>query len=136
MCAGKLPQSDNNLASQPTMSRLENRVTKTDLFRLGLCLIDNFINSYSSDPSVIILDCDDTNNDTYGQQELALFNTFYNEHCYIVTNLKDYRTCDLYEKGYSARGSMELRIKDHKLFLKSEMNLERSWWDLITDFYA
>ncbi|MBK7489500.1 MAG: hypothetical protein IPI74_06765 [Bacteroidales bacterium] len=41
--------------------------------------------------------------------------------------MKDYRTCDLYEKGYSARGSMELRIKDHKLFLKSEMNLERSW---------
>ena len=28
ICAGRLPQSDNDLASQPTMSRLENTVTK------------------------------------------------------------------------------------------------------------
>ena len=26
MCAGRLPQSDNDLASQPTMSRLENTI--------------------------------------------------------------------------------------------------------------
>ena len=39
---------------------------------------------------------------------------------YIVTDLHDYRTRDLYEKGYCARGSMELRIKDHKLYLKSD----------------
>lgn len=260
MCAGRLPQSDNDLASQPTMSRLENTVTKTDLFRLGECLVDMFINSYSKAPSVIILDCDDTNNDTYGQQELTLFNNYYNEYCYmplhiyeglsgklittilkpgrrnkqanvarllrklisylrvkwprtkiivrgdshfastdfmdwtesrsnigfitglagnaklhelaqvtiesaqrefnqyqkpvkryhsfmykagswenyqrvivkvevstmgtniryIVTSLTDFRTRDLYEKGYCARGSAELRIKDHKLYLKSD----------------
>ena len=39
---------------------------------------------------------------------------------YIVTNLNDFRTRDLYEKGYCARGSVELRIKDHKLYLKSD----------------
>jgi len=39
---------------------------------------------------------------------------------YIVTSLIDFRTRDLYEKGYCARGSMELRIKDHKLYLKSD----------------
>ena len=260
MCAGRLPQSDNDLASQPTMSRLENTITKTDLLRMGECLVDVFINSYPKAPSVIILDCDDTNNDTYGQQELAIFNTYYNEYCYmplhiyeglsgklittilkpgrrhkqanvakllrkiisylrvqwpdtkiivrgdshfasqdfmdwtslqsnvgfitgltgnvklhelsqvtiesaqrefkkyqnpvkryhsfmykagswenyqrvivkvevstmgtniryIVTSLIDFRTRDLYEKGYCARGSMELRIKDHKLYLKSD----------------
>ena len=87
LCAGRLPQSDNDLASQPTMSRLENTVTRTDLFRLGKCLIDNFINSYSIAPSVIILDCDDTNNDTYGQQELALFNNYYNEYCYMPLHI-------------------------------------------------
>src|SRR5664280_1039060 len=30
LCTGRLPQSDNDLASQPTMSRLENAVTKTN----------------------------------------------------------------------------------------------------------
>jgi len=39
---------------------------------------------------------------------------------YIVTSLNDFRTRNLYEKGYCARGSMELRIKDHKLYLKSD----------------
>ncbi|MBK7479527.1 MAG: transposase [Bacteroidales bacterium] len=34
--------------------------------------------------------------------------------------MKKYRTRDSYEKGYCARGSMELRIKDHKLYLKSD----------------
>jgi hypothetical protein len=29
-------------------------------------------------------------------------------------------TAMIYEKGYSARGSTELRIKDHKLYLKSD----------------
>jgi hypothetical protein len=40
--------------------------------------------------------------------------------CYIVTDMNDFRARDLYEKGYCARGSMELRIKDHKLYLKSD----------------
>jgi Transposase DDE domain group 1 len=74
MCAGRLPQSDND-------------VTMTDLFRLGECLVDMFINSYSKAPSFIILDCDDTNNDTYGQQELALFNNYYNEYCYMPLHI-------------------------------------------------
>jgi len=41
MCAGRLPQSGNNLVSQPTMTRLENSVTRSDLFRLGKCPIGN-----------------------------------------------------------------------------------------------
>ncbi len=32
---------------------------------------------------VIILDCDDTNTNTHGQQELSLFNHYYDEHCYM-----------------------------------------------------
>jgi hypothetical protein len=39
---------------------------------------------------------------------------------YIVTDLIQYRTKALYEKGYCARGNMELRIKDHKLYLRSD----------------
>lgn len=70
MCAGRLPQSGNNLALQPTMTRLENSVTRSDLFRLGKCLIDCFIGSYSEPPAIIIIDCDDTNNDTYGNKNI------------------------------------------------------------------
>jgi hypothetical protein len=260
MCAGRLPQSGQELASQPTMSRLENSVNNKVLFRMGTELLDIFVDSYTSEPKLVILDCDDTNNDTHGQQELSLFNDYYHGYCfmplhiyeglsgkliatilkpgrrnkqgdvasllkkiirrlrkewpntmiivrgdahftssdfmewcdsrynigyitglsgnsrlhkladvtiksaerefkqygmfvkryhsfqyqagkwkkpqkvvvkvevsalgtnirYIVTNLEDYRSKALYEKGYCARGSMELRIKEHKLYLKSD----------------
>ena len=39
---------------------------------------------------------------------------------YIVTSLTQFRTKELYEKGYCARGAMELRIKEHKLYLRSD----------------
>ena len=39
---------------------------------------------------------------------------------YIVSNLTKVRAKELYEKGYCARGGMELRIKEHKLYLKSD----------------
>ena len=39
---------------------------------------------------------------------------------YIATNLREYRAKKLYEVGYCARGNMELRIKEHKTYLKSD----------------
>jgi hypothetical protein len=86
-CAGRLPQCGQELASQPTMSRLENSIDSKDLYRIGRELINNFIASYDHEPGVIILDCDDTNNNTYGQQELNLFNYYYHEHCYMPLHI-------------------------------------------------
>ena len=40
----KLP-SEEELASQPTFSRLENSIQKTDLYRIAEALFDNFIAS-------------------------------------------------------------------------------------------
>ena len=86
-CAGRLPQSGHELASQPTMSRLENSIDKKDLYRIGKQLVDTFINSYAREPEVIIIDCDDTNNNTYGQQELSLFNNYYHDYCYMPLHI-------------------------------------------------
>lgn len=86
-CAGRLPQTGQELASQSTMSRLENSISPTELFKIGKQLLDTFIDSYSQQPPVIIIDCDDTNNDTYGQQELALFNNYYHGYCYMPLHI-------------------------------------------------
>lgn len=86
-CVGRLPQSGRELASQPTMSRLENSVGREELYNIGKQLVDAFIDSYSQAPKVIILDCDDTNNTTYGQQELTLFNHYYGDHCYMPLHI-------------------------------------------------
>lgn len=260
ICAGQLPETGNALASQPTMCRLENQPSWRELYRITEAFVNNFINSYPTEPPVIILDCDDTNINAYGQQQEIEFNNYYGEYCfmplhiyeglsgklittilkpgrrsktsdvyailqrlitrllkcwkntkivvrgdshfcskefmdcsqplknihfitgltgnsvlnklaeitiksaereynqygkpvrrfhsfeyqagtwshsqrvivkveansmgtnirYVVTDMREYRAQDLYEKGYCARGNMELRIKDHKLFLQSD----------------
>lgn len=87
LCADKMPESSISLASQPTMSRFENQLSRSDLYKMAVCFADNFIGSYADEPSVIILDCDDTDNITHGQQELALFNTYYGEYCFMPLHI-------------------------------------------------
>jgi len=86
-CAGRLPQTGLDLASQPTMSRLENAVGPKDLIQMGRYLLDTFVSSYATAPGVIVIDCDDTNNDTYGGQQLTLFNSYYHGHCYMPLHI-------------------------------------------------
>src|SRR5207249_11990225 len=57
---GRLPESGAPLASQPTISRFENRVSRTELSRMARVLVDQCIASYSHPPKVIVLDFDDT----------------------------------------------------------------------------
>lgn len=82
VCAGRLP-SGPALASQPTASRLENGRSVTELYDMALAFVDNFIASYADEPEVIIIDCDDSNANTYGNQQLTLFNQYYGEYCYM-----------------------------------------------------
>ncbi|MCD6355537.1 MAG: transposase [Prolixibacteraceae bacterium] len=49
-CAGRLPQTGSDLASQPTMSRLENAIGPGGLIRMGKYLLDAFVSSYASGP--------------------------------------------------------------------------------------
>ncbi len=83
MSAGRLPQSGADLASQPTMTRFENSVGNGDLYRIAKVFARHFINSYAEEPPLIVLDCDDTNNNTHGDQQLTLFNHYYGEYCYM-----------------------------------------------------
>ncbi len=60
------------------MSRFENSVRRSELYRIAECFALCFINSYESEPEVIIIDCDDTNNNAYGNQlRLFLHSTAY-----------------------------------------------------------
>jgi hypothetical protein len=82
MCCGRTPEGAD-LSSQPTMTRLENKLTTRELYNIGLEFVLRFIASYDKEPEVIILDCDDTNFDLHGEQEGRLFNNYYDEYCYM-----------------------------------------------------
>ena len=69
----RLPASGEVLASQPTMTRLENGVSRTELYRVAQALVETFVASYARPPKAIILDSDDPDDPTHGAQHLTLF---------------------------------------------------------------
>src|SRR2546426_9270679 len=56
----RLPASGASLASQPTISRFGNRVSRTELYRMALVFLHQFITSYAKPPKVMSLDGADT----------------------------------------------------------------------------
>jgi len=87
ICSNRLPYTEMSLPSQPTISRLENSVTTRDLYRMSTAMVDGFLHSYAEPPSMIILDCDDTENICHGGQQGSLFNDYYGENCYMPLHI-------------------------------------------------
>lgn len=84
---GRKPLRGEELGSQPTMSRLENAVSRTALYRMGEAFVDNFMDSYRKAPKKIILDIDDTDDPTHGAQQMSLFNAYYGEYCFMPLHI-------------------------------------------------
>src|SRR5579864_3448961 len=57
---GRRPKSQPGLASQPTISRLENAVRRTDLLRMAIALAQRVIAQLPADTQAVILDVDAT----------------------------------------------------------------------------
>ncbi len=84
LALGKKPlDEEQDLAHGSTFTRLGQNVDSKDLYRIAQAFIDHFMDSYSKDPSIIILDMDHTEDQVYGQQELALFNRYYGHYGYL-----------------------------------------------------
>jgi hypothetical protein len=75
------------LASKPTLSRFENRISRPELYRLALVLLEQFVASYASPPSVIVLDVDDTEDPVHGEQEQARYDSYYGGYCFMPLHL-------------------------------------------------
>lgn len=83
MLADRYPEIGESLASQPTMSRFENRVSRTTLYRLALVFANVFVASYDSPPPIVVIDFDDTEDKVHGNQQLSLFNGYYGNYCFM-----------------------------------------------------
>lgn len=83
VCCGREPEGEA-LASQPTLSRFENRATARSCYRLAQALLESYFVRHRRRPKRrIVLDLDTTCDPTHGQQEFGFFNAFYDEHCYL-----------------------------------------------------
>jgi hypothetical protein len=73
LACGRLPESGDDLASQPTVSRWENAPDLRILLRLGYAMIDLWCQGHGTPPKHITLDIDDTLDVVHGHQQLSLF---------------------------------------------------------------
>ena len=87
MLVGRDPIDGDALASQPTLSRFENRVGTRELYRMGEALADVVIERHRKRlhgrARRITIDLDPTDDPTHGQQQLSFFNGHYDTWCYL-----------------------------------------------------
>ncbi len=122
----RLPDSGPALASQPTLSRLENTPSWRELARMGLALIDLFCDSFRTVPGHIVLDIDDTTDRTHGGQQLCLFNTHAGGYCFQPIHIYDAATgkpvCFVLRPGKPPSGEEAARVLRHVI-----ARIRRNW---------
>jgi len=74
--------NDDDLASQPTLSRFENAIGTRCFFALRDLLIDQFIESFQEPPRQLTLDIDTFDDPTHGDQQLTFFHGYYDQYQY------------------------------------------------------
>ena len=89
LACGRLPDTERDLCSQPTLSRLENAPRLHEAIRLSYALVDMWMDSYRQAPRAVTLDIDDTVDVVHGRQQLSLFNAHYDEHCFLPIHVYD-----------------------------------------------
>ena len=74
---------DREVASAPTLCRLEKWADRATAWRLHEVLVDQFIASFKTAPEELVLDFDATDNPLHGQQEGRFFHGYYDCYCYL-----------------------------------------------------
>jgi len=74
---------DREVASAPTLCRLESWANRATAVRLHGLLIEQFIASFKGAPKELVLDFDATDNPLHGQQEQRFFHGYYDSYCYL-----------------------------------------------------
>jgi Transposase DDE domain group 1 len=92
LACGRLPDTDRDLCSQPTVSRWENAPGLRDLIRLMGVMVDLYCASYITPPAAVTLDIDDTVDVVHGHQQLSLFNAHHDERCFLPIHVYDTAT--------------------------------------------
>jgi hypothetical protein len=84
LVCGSLPESGAELASQPTISRLENAADVRCCHRIAEALFELYLRERGKDgaPGKILLDFDSTDDPTHGDQEGSYYHGYYKQHMY------------------------------------------------------
>ena len=92
IAVGRLPESEADLCSQPTISRLENLPGPMALKRMMAAMVELFCDSFKDVPRHLVLDIDDTEDRVHGGQQLALFHAHYDSRCFLPIHIYEATT--------------------------------------------
>jgi hypothetical protein len=97
LVCGRLPETGADLASQPTLSRLENAVDAPACARLAAALVELYLREREREgaPARVVLDVDSTADPTHGKQEGSAYHGYYRQHMYHPLLLFDGETDQL-----------------------------------------
>jgi len=73
----------SQLASPPTLCRLENRADRETAWALQRVMVEQFIKSFKRPPRKLILDFDATDDGVHGKQEGRFFHGYYDSYCFL-----------------------------------------------------
>lgn len=82
LLCGRTPE-DDELASQPTLSRFENSVSIASLKRLRQLFVDVFIASFEEPPRHLTFDLDAVDDPAHGKQQLTFWHNYYDQNQYL-----------------------------------------------------
>ena len=74
---------EDNLGSQATLCRLENRIHRKTIINIHHVYLQQFIDSFKTPPQELILDFDATDDPTHGQQDNTFYHGYYRHHCFL-----------------------------------------------------
>jgi len=133
LCSSRL-LSDADLASQPTISRLENSVNETELKFLQDLLVLTYLRKHKKPLRKLVLDLDTTCDPVHGYQQLSFYNGFYGKFCYIpmfVFDENGFPLAALLRPGNADVGGDAARCLRNILTI-----LRREWPDTEIEFRA
>ena len=84
LVCGRLPTGDAALASQPTLSRLENHIDRATCHHLAIALVHLYLQERArlGAPQHILLDLDGTDDPVHGEQEGSFYHGYFQQHMY------------------------------------------------------
>jgi hypothetical protein len=74
---------ESELASSPTLCRMENRVDRKAAWEFHKVLVEKFIASHPVPPKELVLDFDATDDHVHGKQEGRFFHGYYGNYCFL-----------------------------------------------------
>jgi hypothetical protein len=112
---GRDPIHGERLASQPTLSRMENAVSRGELLEMSKTVVKTVLKRHKrrlgrkAKKTKIILDFDPTVDPTHGQQQFTFFHGYYDTYCYLPlvgtvqfgNEKKQYLLCSVLRPGNS-----------------------------------